>query len=316
MSRALSLAKKSLAKALYSLTLSVRYSPHLSPELSVRKIFLIKTGVLLRFIVDTLLSLNSDMGSLKGIRKFSKLKRDCSVIVIANGPSAKTLNLEKVKEYKLSGELEVFAINFSVLELKYEEITDYLVLSDPGMHPKSESARALDLWEKIRKQSSIKLITPSSWHRYLADTICKTLGCLHFKDTSLEGFTRNINPTRGRGYASLTAYKALAVALFFRYQKTFVIGMDNSMFRKILVDENNRLIQDSNHGAGIYPVSEDFSEHFSGGIYDYFYALSEAFRSLKFCFGKHPVVNLGLESEVDCFDKVKKTDPFYDLLIR
>ena len=303
-----------LVDALYALALSNKSIPQFSPRMSVRRMAKIKAGILVKFIIDSLLSVRSEKESLVGIRRYSRLDKKSSVLVIANGPTAQKLNLAEVMKYKSLGEIEVFGVNFAILDEKFEAVIDFLVLSDPGMHPNCESERAVQLWEKIVRQERIKIVTPTSWHVYLKDSVCKSIGCLHFKDTSLEGFSLNIDPTKPRGYISLTAYKALAVALFFRYRNTFVVGIDNSMFRKITVDENNKLIQLSNHGAGLYPISEDFSEYFPDGIFDYFYDLSEAFRSLKYCFGRLPIINLGIESEVDCFEKITPNNPFYNLI--
>jgi hypothetical protein len=274
----------------------------------------IKIGIIVRYLVESILAYQSEKHSLDGIRDYSKLARNSSVLLIANGPSAKKLNLSEVRKYKNLGELEVFGVNFSILDPNYEDIIDYLVLSDPGMHPNSDSSRAIQLWEKIQNQNRIKIITPSSWHSFLKQTICKSPGCLHFKDSSLEGFTLNIDPTKPRGYVSLTAYKALAVAIYLKYQRIFVIGIDNSMFRTIAVNEKNEIIQVSNHRIGIYPSSENLSNYFNEGIFDYFYDLSEAFRSLKFCFGRFPITNLGLNSEVDCFPKITVSDKLYSLI--
>lgn len=308
------LVKQTAVKALVDHFFSSKNFPNFSPQLSVRKLINIKVKILVRFTVESILYAWSERNSLRGLKNYSSLKKNCSVLVIANGPTVKNLNLIQVKRYKDLGKLEVFGVNFSILDLQYEKVIDYLVLSDPATHPNCKTDRATQLWEKVLSQSTFKVITPTSWHKDLKGTVCRSLGCLHFEDKSLEGFTLNINPTKPRGYVSLTAYKALAVALFFEYERTFVIGMDNSMFRSLTVDEDNNLIQFSNHGVGGYPSQENYSIFFTGGIFDYFYDLSEAFRTLKFCFGIYPVINLGLRSEVDCFSKIKPTDSFYALV--
>lgn len=314
MSLAVKRVKNLVVRALYALTIRNTNIPQFSPRLSVRKMIKIKIGIIVRYLVESILAYGSEKHSLDGIRDYSKLAKNSSALLIANGPSAKKLNLSEVRKYKNLGELEVFGVNFSILDPNYEDIIDYLVLSDPGMHPNSDSSRAIQLWKRIQDQNRIKIITPSSWHPFLKQTICKSSGCLHFKDSSLEGFTLNIDPTKPRGYVSLTAYKALAVAIFFKYQRIFVIGLDNSMFRNIAVNEKNELTQFSNHGIGIYPSSENLSSYFNEGIFDYFYDLSEAFRSLKFCFGQFPITNLGLNSEVDCFPKIDAANRFYSLI--
>jgi hypothetical protein len=112
----------------------------------------------------------------------------------------------------------------------------------------------------------------------------------------------------------LTAYKALAFAVSARHSRVYIAGIDNSLFRTIQVDDKNRLLQLVNHYGQGYEGFSDFSALFPSGMYDYFASLSEDFRSLVNCFGKYKIVNLGINSEVDAFNKIVPSDPFYSLV--
>jgi len=145
--------------------------------------------------------------------------------------------------------------------------------------------------------------SPFSWfHIIQADSELSTRA-LYFDDSGLEGWTKNISPLRPRGYIPLTAYKALAFANYLGFQRINIIGIDNSMFRTVAVDTENRLIQYPNHFFEKGAVTTDISYFYPTGINDYFRDMSLCFGSLASYFVGLPIVNLDGESLVDCFSK-------------
>jgi hypothetical protein len=133
---------------------------------------------------------------------------------------------------------------------------------------------------------------------------------LYFDDSGLEGWTKNISPLRPRGYLALTAYKALAFASFLGFNRIYIIGIDNTMFRSIAVDDKNRLIQYPNHFFSQGAVTTDISGMYPNGMSDYFRDMSLCFSSLTKYFSHLPVVNLDEDSLVDCFPKESVTSFF------
>ena len=144
---------------------------------------------------------------------------------------------------------------------------------------------------------------PISWF-YLIQTDSELAErTLFFDDSGLEGWTKNISPTRARGYLPLTAYKALAFAGYLDFRRINIIGIDKSMFRTVAVDFENRLIQYPNHFFERGAVTTDISGAYPTGINDYFRDMSLCFGSLASYFVGLPIVNLDVESLVDCFPK-------------
>ena len=56
--------------------------------------------------------------------------------------------------------------------------------------------------------------------------------------------------TKPRGYLSMTAYKALAIALFMGYDSIYICGFDNDYFQRLEADENNEAFYADAHFFG------------------------------------------------------------------
>jgi hypothetical protein len=251
------------------------------------------------------------------MRDSKGLKNHRTALIVANGPSASNINWQSVREIKASQGLDLFIINYAMLDASYREfidLVDFLVLSDPEMHPNSSSDRNVRNWERMKEIPNAHLISPTHWHLSMPDQICKRLECLHFNDFSLEGITSNVSPLRGRGYSSLTAYKALSCAIHFGYKRILIIGFDNSGFKDINVDCDLNLLQLPGHALGDYSKAWDCTSHYPKGIGDFLYDYSELFLSLRRSFHPYDITNLGLSSEVDAFPKIQPEDEYFSLI--
>jgi hypothetical protein len=140
------------------------------------------------------------------------------------------------------------------------------------------------------------------------------MDCLHFADLPLPGWTRSTSPLLPYGYAPLTAYKALAVAIYLQYNEILIAGIDNSMFRNLTVSPQNEIFEHPNHSVAAYNSSQNLTDLYPNGIEDYFYSLSLVFGTLRTCFGKERILNLGHNSEVDCFPKIDKNSKWIALV--
>ena len=257
----------------------------------------------------------SHRAALDRLRGLKHTKRALTALVIGNGPTAKELDFEQVKEMNSKSDFDIFLINYSILDYRLNSLKRfYLVLSDEQMMPMVHSDRNEELWRVIRESSGVTLITPTTWHKKFQELSCTNNDCLHFDDTALVGITKNISPMRPYGYTPLTAYKALSVAGFLGYNQILIIGIDNSMFRSISVDDTNSLVETENHSIGNYKYSRKYTRELMldsrYGISDYFYQLSLTYSSLKRYFKELPITNLGLQSEVDAFPKVGENSPW------
>jgi hypothetical protein len=245
--------------------------------------------------------------ALKATRSLKEIKSGRCGLVIANGPSARNLDLGYVAAQRATG-LDVICINYFPLSEASQVLTpDYLVLSDPYMRPSQHAdSRNHALWTEICRHN-YKVVVPTSWYPEMAAQQNLSGRVVYFNDIGLEGWTRNISPLRARGYLPLTAYKALAFADFMGFDKIFIIGFDNSMFKTIHVTDDNRLVQFANHFFAQGGVEKDITHHFPNGIADYFYDVSLCFATLSRCFRSDKIFNLDPESLVDSFTKISQS---------
>ena len=126
-----------------------------------------------------------------------------------------------------------------------------------------------------------------------------------FVDSELRMWNKNLNPLLPRGYLSMTLYKSLALAIWFGYEKIFIIGMDNTYPRTVYCNLDNKFINHEIHAAGA-----DFAVDMSGmygtvgdGIVDISLLFYDARK-----FTRENVINLDQYSLTDAFKKI----PFED----
>ncbi len=256
---------------------------------------------LLEFLVRSILYICDKPAKLSSLRLLKNSRRGKSALVIANGPSSERLRPNRVGELQSLGKLEVFVMNGFYKSGLNESITsDHYVLSDPLLSPDA-SEFFEGLWLSISKGVS-NVFCPRTWK--IDSRVVEPERVVHFEDRSLELWSKNTSPLRPRGYLSMTAHKALAIANFMGFAKIYVVGLDNSMFLTFEVDEANRLLQRPNHSGGSGGMDAKYlDESFPGGVADYFYNLAFGAHQLKKLFGEYPIVNLDKASFTDAFKK-------------
>ena len=175
-----------------------------------------------------------------------------SAFVLANGPSVASLDPHKVRERGF----DIFAVN-GYLWSEFAKIASptHYVLSDPACfyteHNKRRSENQIAISKKyiglIDELGSLqaKLFVPMRFKHLVA--IQNVVG---FCDVENELSNNVIDVTRPRGYMSMTAYKALAIALYLGYERVFICGMDNDYFKYLEADEENRLYYNDRHFFG------------------------------------------------------------------
>jgi len=291
------------------------YSPHLSPNLSIRRLCLIKIVVFRGFLISHLKNFSKKQAALSNTKALKNTHSGIAALVIANGPSARKLRASEARDSQKVGSLKVFAVNFYFSLEPFEELVpDYLVLSDGATHRDSSDSRTVELWQHIDANPSIKLISPISWHNKSEFDDCHAGTCLHFNDVSFEGWSTNISPVKSRGYPNNTAYKALAFAHHLGFDQIMVIGLDNTMFNQIYVTSKNRIMLPSLHAGDYYQRDVDVTSHYELGIGDVFYDLSELFLGLRRSFLECKILNLDQSSLIDCFTKLEPGSEFSSLV--
>jgi hypothetical protein len=191
--------------------------------------------------------------------------------------------------------------NFCRTPLAAKVKPNFYVLSDPKHHPESESEIARTVWQYLINTVGVTVLVPRSWD---VQSVYPSICVAHFEDRSLEGLSKNIDPRRPRGYSSLTALKALALANFLGYASIFVLGLDNSLFKGLVVTGDNRILEESNHAPrGSTLDVADVTEDYPNGLEDYFFGLAVASAQLRQFFKAAPVINLNPDSFADAFPK-------------
>jgi hypothetical protein len=277
---------------------------------SIFKLSIIKIRVLKNALNYYLINFRVRRGAFKGIKSHRDKCNDKLALVIGAGPSAATLDFELVKQLSSKGHLDVFLVNYLLLDPKFFDLNPkYLVLSDPNSSPLSTYPKSIALW-RILNQLETKTITPMHWHGRYNLKDCSLSQCLHFNDASLEGLSTNTSPLKPRGFAALTVYRAISIALFFDYKKVLISGVDNSNFFKIKVTSDNQLIQSPHHAFSNYVDDNNLTKYYTNGMGDYLYDIAEMHLSLRRCFKNKNILNVGLGSEVDSFPKIDLKNAF------
>ena len=239
---------------------------------------------------------------LKNTKELGNSKSDKRCLIIGNGKSLNELNFDKVKSLQDSGELEIFVVNFLIVDTEIRDriAPNYVFLSDPETKFDFKSERNKELWRFISEHPDVKVITPHTWHDSIPS--CGS-DCLHFNDISLEGLSKNISPLKVRGYASFTTYKAIAYTLFLNYSKILLIGLDNSWYKGVQVNTKNEIILDSFHFTNNYSEPKNITSHYTYGVAELFIDVSSSLTSLIELFPKKDIINLSNQSIIDCFPR-------------
>lgn len=241
------------------------------------------------------------------LKKLKNIKNGKKALVIGNGPSQGYATQEILNDFQNNGG-EIFVVNFWNQNKRLSNVTpNYLVISDPLTLSKNNSEyreKNESLENYIKTNKNIKIICPTYRCYDLADSFGKDR-IIGFIDTELRGWTKNIKPIKPRGYVSMTLYKALAMALWFGYEKINILGMDNTYPRNTYCDSNNRILNLETH-AGIEDYITDHSERYEG-IGDLMVDLSHLFYDAQ-KFANKKILNLDPYSLTDAFLKAESIE--------
>lgn len=245
----------------------------------------------------------SDLLAFKG----SGRGREC--FVFANGPSVKKLDPDKVAAYSKQHDADIFCVNHYVSsEHAARTMVDFWVLSDPKIlevaNETAEKARQ-DARRTIRKGIFVPEGTSDEVRGLLSGP------CISFNDTETSCiFSKSIDPTYPRSYLSMSAYKALALAVYGGYKTIYVCGFDNTYIRNLGCDKENRIYRKDEHfDATAYPRDHQKRLLKHRKVSDELISNSRLFSDL-FRFSRCNVINLDVESLTDAFRKEDHHD-FY-----
>jgi hypothetical protein len=279
-----------------------------NPQYSVALLALQKVRVLLVYLARSML----EWKQLHKAHQHSKKARGAyahkDALIIAGGPSVNNLNVAKVLAAQTSGEIDVFALNwFPLSDLAKTLVPNFFCLSDPLNRPGSETTfkghKSEKIWNYLNSHPQIKLILPHNWMKH--DQTMQNKVEIWIDDRELVGWSRSNSVLRSRGYSSITAHKTIAAAIHMGYRTIYLIGLDNSVFKNVVVNERNELGDGPSHFYDSNSTSTLIhNKHtFPFGMQDYLYNHSAIFQDLRHSFFDISIVNLDKNSITDVFQK-------------
>ena len=229
-------------------------------------------------------------------------KKDKIALVLGNGPSLSKLNLDDIATFSP----DIFVVNDFYLKPIAKKLSpNFYCLSDPDslISPNIEMRHSPSATLQYIKDNESIVLLP---HFYRNIQIPSSIRKIFFNDREFTIFSKNINPCRPRGYSSLTILKTLSVAIYFGYSKIYLLGVDNSEFKALFGDIDNRLwmrtdrlYEDEGIEKYVYPV------YSLDGISGKFQQYAIWFGDFK-KFTRANILNLDTESLIDAFPKVER----------
>lgn len=274
------------------------------PNASITRAILRKSRVLLEFSIKSI-AFRKSLKLAKAHNNLFPIKLERPfALVLGNGPSLKKLQHKNAQSAQHKEILAVFAINnFLNSQLfKLGLQPDVFVISDPEDLP---GVDAFGTWQRLCELDlKFRIAVPAEWYTTVMHFHPHFETAFYFfDDRSLEGFSAGYASNKPRRYSQITAYKSLALACTLQFEKIGLLGIDNTLFKALSVDENNQMWQGSNHAVGAGHKDETISYLYQNGVADYFYFISALFLSLRTNFKGQPITNLDTYSLIDAFPK-------------
>jgi hypothetical protein len=264
-----------------------------------------------------------DLSGNKRKQRFSKLMKIKGIgagktaFVLASGPSINKLDPNKIRKICDDFNSEILCVNYFVnSEFAKTTGVDYWLLSDPRHFDLSlaETVNAHDKANQIVR----KALFVSEFFLGKANQVTN-LNIIPFNDNETSSvFSRNIDPCFPRAYLTMSAYKALAMAIYIGYDKIYIGGFDNSYIRDLGCDKDNILYRRINQFYGSQDDNMQPTRDYKMGlginekprkrnVAEELLAYSRLFSDL-YGFSKFDIVNLDPDSLTDAFPKFHNLD--------
>jgi hypothetical protein len=223
-------------------------------------------------------------------------------LVLGNGKSLDTLNVREVPNFVD----DIFVVNdFFKTEISMKIKPNFYCLSDPASFTDAEfdAMNPLSSFSSYLSDLSITLLLPHNIN-FLGSQ--KTL---KFNDLESPFYlSKSINPTKPRGYTSVTLYKALAIACHLNYDKIFILGLDNTEFQGYSSNYVNHVLAKPNYAGFRLEFRQDLESRYMdvlvSGIAGRMTSYGRLFSDLR-KFPVNKIENLDEYSLTDAFPKVR-----------
>ena len=278
-------------------------SPNSKPKLSWKKPLSLHIIIILSFVLNIRKRFFARYLAKRSLNELRKGRRGLRALVIANGPSAKKLDLNKIKQMQANHSLDVFVINsFFKFTVNKKFKADFLVLSDPIHNPNSNLEISTMLWKWVGTQENLKIICPTTWCDDFTVNKLKSTKRYYFNDFESLIPTSKVNPVKPRGYLSMTVLKAIAVASTLGYEQIYLIGADNTQYKGLSGSINNDIYLEPEHLVKNYHHVLNATKIYGCTTADFFADVSRSFFDFTF-FKDLNIINLDPQSLVDVFPK-------------
>ena len=247
---------------------------------------------------------------LKRTKELKNTKKGKKCFAFANGPSMNLLDIKKIEKYQKTG-FDVICVNsYITSDMAKTVVPNYYVLSDPTYFGASQIVLPDDVIDAEKRQiaSLIELNIPVFIPTHFSNL--NLFNSYYIFNDFENRFSRNIDPTKPRGYRTMTAYKALAIACYLGYDNIYICGFDNDYFKAISVDENNDayIIDKHFYDDG---VKIRTTPSVGEGLGDILWEHYRLFKNLDF-FRQFNIINLNKNGLIDVFSKKHDLDIYVD----
>ncbi|NYI40427.1 hypothetical protein [Demequina lutea] len=237
---------------------------------------------------------------------FRKHGEGREALVVGLGPTGRTLDGAKVRDRQNAGDLDIFVVNgFCDTELAASVTPNFYILADPLFFDfddrttmPNSSLHPADVWRYLREHPEVRVFIP---HNCRAPLGFDDTRVVYFNGLGLEGFSRNIDATRPRGFLSMAAYNAMSVAVSMGFRRVLIVGIENSWFLSLALTSGGKVALKPHHSYDL--ESGDLHEiriFREGGVPAFFEDISRLFGDLRLFRGRG-IENLDAQTVVDVF---------------
>jgi hypothetical protein len=202
-------------------------------------------------------TLTMDRDTKKQIKATSRLQNSSTndVLLIGNGPSAKSLTSSQVYNFQANGGSIAVLNDFFRSEIAKSIVPDYYFLSDPEYwfpQRKYMTENISSLTAFIKKHlTSVTIVQPARF----SPIVNSHSKYIYLDSRTTGGILRRARPDKPWGLPPSVALQAIATLKFLGHKRVFFTGLDSNFVSFFFVDDLNRIYR-SPEGMHFYKSGE------------------------------------------------------------
>ena len=232
------------------------------------------------------------------------------LILLGGGESLDELTQEKVDKLKDNG-YHFMTLNHYIKYINLSLTSNHIVLSDPN----SIKRVIEDSVDSMSENTKIYIPCSKNINKLLKNNSnllskCNPRNLHFFIDNEIRINRMPISPVLPRNYTSMTAYKALSLALHLGYSKIYILGIDNTYLRDTYVNQNNDILAyvSRSKTSSVKEYTYKAMKTSFNSISEWILDIHRLFSDLNLFYDKrnpNRIINLDPYSLVDSFPKMK-----------